>query len=101
MKLFAEAKQKTEEEEAPPAYSEDEILDDLQFFKGHVDLAGVPLIGAIANQVKDPEDFESTYRQHIALYVALPLLAGGVLATARMAVLSSPLASKGVLGMTT
>ena len=52
---------------------EDEILDDIQFFKHHIDLAGVSLIGAIANQVKDPADFESTYRQHVEA-LGIPLL---------------------------
>ncbi|MBD3235880.1 MAG: AAA family ATPase [Candidatus Eisenbacteria bacterium] len=52
---------------------EDEILDDLQFFKHHIDLRGVPLIGAIANQVKDPDDFENTYRRHID-ELGIPLL---------------------------
>lgn len=52
---------------------EDEILDDLQFFKRHIDLAGVSLLGAIANQVKDPEDFANTSRRHVE-ELGIPLL---------------------------
>jgi hypothetical protein len=52
---------------------EDEVLDDLRFFKHHVDIGDVPLLGVVANQVKDPEDFEATHRRHVD-GLGLPLL---------------------------
>ncbi|MBD3368702.1 MAG: AAA family ATPase [Candidatus Eisenbacteria bacterium] len=41
---------------------EDEVLDDLRFFKQHVDIGDVPMKGVIVNQVKDLEDFQATCR---------------------------------------
>ncbi len=41
---------------------EDEVLDDLRFFKHHIDIEGVPLRGVVINQVHDLEDFEATCR---------------------------------------
>lgn len=52
---------------------EDQILDDLQFFKQHIDLSGVALAGVIANQVQDPQDFASTYRKYLD-ELEIPLL---------------------------
>jgi len=53
--------------------SEDEILDDLGFFKHHVDVAGVTVKGVVANRIKDLEDFEATHRRHLD-GLGLPLL---------------------------
>jgi BioD-like phosphotransacetylase family protein len=53
--------------------TEDEILDDVTFLKHHVDLGGVPLLGVVANRVKDLDDFDATHRRHLE-ELGLPLL---------------------------
>ncbi len=46
--------------------TEDEIMDQLSFFTGSVDLEGIDILGAIINKVTDPEDFEATYSDAIS-----------------------------------
>jgi uncharacterized protein len=47
------------------AGGEDRVVDDVAFFKRHVDAAGVDLLGVIVNKVSDPDDFELTHLEEI------------------------------------
>lgn len=40
---------------------EDAIVNDITYLKRYVDLAGVDLVGVVANQVSDPDDFAYTH----------------------------------------
>jgi len=45
--------------------NDDSIVDDVTFTKKYIDLAGVELVGVIANKVQDVYDFEMTYKPMI------------------------------------
>jgi len=45
--------------------NDDSIMDDVAFTKKHIDMAGVELIGIVANKVQDVYDFEMTYKPMI------------------------------------
>ncbi len=49
------------------------MVDDVEFLRRYVDMAGVELLGLVFNQVQDPEEFESVYHAQVEA-AGLPIL---------------------------